>query len=90
MRAHARTVAHTHTHTHTRMCVCACAHIYPQGYSHEQTRNSYENADRQQEVIICINIEVITHQHFTIILALVLKCTYMAKAQLMLEMRIQN
>ena len=40
-----------------------------------------ENADREQEGIIGTNIEVIT-QHFTTILALVLKCTYMAKAQL--------
>ena len=66
------------------MCVCARAQPLPSRlqYSREQTRNTYENADRQQEGIICTNIEVITHQHFTTILALVLKCTYMAKAQL--------
>ena len=70
---------HTHTHAH----VCVHVHnLYPQGYSHEQTRNTYENADRQQEGIIFTNIEIITHQHFTTILALVVKCTYMAKAQL--------
>ena len=39
---------------------------------------SANNADRQQKVIVYTNIEVITHQHLTTILALVLKCTYMA------------
>ena len=55
---------HAHMYTHTRVHVCVHVHnLYPQGYSCEQTRNTYENADRQQEGIICTNIEVITHQH---------------------------